>query len=80
MHADHITGTGVLKKLLPGSQSVISTASQALADKHVAHGDILEFGNHKMEVRSTPGHTNGKLRALCIIQQNILKFPTIFYD
>ncbi|KZS15376.1 putative ETHE1 protein [Daphnia magna] len=65
MHADHITGTGVLKKLLPGSQSVISTASQALADKHVAHGDILEFGNHKMEVRATPGHTNGCVTYVC---------------
>lgn len=66
MHADHVTGTGVLKKLLPGSQSVISTASQALADKHVGHGDILEFGNHKMEVRATPGHTNGKLGVIHI--------------
>nr|CAH0111035.1 unnamed protein product [Daphnia galeata] len=59
MHADHITGSGVLKKLLLGSQSVISKASQALADKHVEHGDIIEFGPHKLEVRSTPGHTNG---------------------
>lgn len=62
MHADHITGSGVLKKLLAGSQSVISKASQALADKYVEHGDIIEFGPHKLEVRSTPGHTNGKTK------------------
>jgi sulfur dioxygenase len=72
MHADHITGSGVLKKLLLGSQSVISKASQALADKHVEHGDIIEFGPHKLEVRSTPGHTNGKTEfvKLFIIEQS----------
>ena len=59
MHADHITGSGVLKKLLPGSLSVISNASQADADIKVQHGDIVEFGDHKLEVRATPGHTNG---------------------
>lgn len=59
MHADHITGTGVLKKLLAGSQSVISKASGAQADIYVENGDIVEFGQHKLEVRSTPGHTNG---------------------
>lgn len=61
MHADHITGTGVLKKLLPGSKSLISKASQALADVTVEHGDKVEFGDHQLEVRSTPGHTNGNL-------------------
>ena len=59
MHADHITGTGVLKGLIPGSQSLISKASSAQADVYVSHGDIVEFGGHKIEVRSTPGHTNG---------------------
>lgn len=59
MHADHITGTGVLKGLIPGSKSVISKASNAQADVLVSHGDIVEFGDHKIEVRSTPGHTNG---------------------
>lgn len=32
MHADHITGTGLLKKLIPGCQSMISKASGAKAD------------------------------------------------
>ena len=59
MHADHITGTGVLKSLIPGTQSLISRESNAQADITVSNGDIVEFGNHKIEVRSTPGHTNG---------------------
>ncbi len=59
MHADHITGSGVLKKLLPGSQSVISKASNADADTKIEHGNMIEFGDHKLQVRATPGHTNG---------------------
>jgi len=59
VHADHITGTGLLKKLVPGCLSVISKPSGAKADRHVSHGDTIEFGQHKLEVRETPGHTNG---------------------
>lgn len=58
-HADHITGTGKLKELLPGVLSVIGQSSGAMADKHINEGDVIEFGNHKVEAFSTPGHTNG---------------------
>ena len=59
MHADHITGTGLLKKHIPDSKSVISKHSGAKADIFVEHGDKIKFGAHELEVRSTPGHTNG---------------------
>ena len=58
-HADHVTGTGELKKRVPDMQSVISTASGAQADIHVQAGDKIEFGNRYVEVRATPGHTDG---------------------
>lgn len=58
MHADHITGTGELKKL-SGCKSVISKASGAKADIHVAEKDTISFGNHRLRVLATPGHTNG---------------------
>uniref|UniRef100_A0A8C8SNU3 Persulfide dioxygenase ETHE1, mitochondrial n=1 Tax=Pelusios castaneus TaxID=367368 RepID=A0A8C8SNU3_9SAUR len=60
-HADHITGTGLLKKLLPGCCSVISKDSGALADILICEGDALEFGAFTLEARSTPGHTDGCL-------------------
>ena len=41
VHADHITGTGRLKKLVPGVQSVISAKSGAEADVHVKDGDRM---------------------------------------
>lgn len=59
MHADHITGTGYLKKLLPNVKSVISRTSGADADKYLDEGDIIDFGRHQMKALSTPGHTNG---------------------
>lgn len=59
MHADHITGTGYLKQLLPNVRSVISQASGADADKHLNDGDVISFGRHEIKAVSTPGHTNG---------------------
>ncbi|KAM4703976.1 persulfide dioxygenase ETHE1, mitochondrial [Rhinophrynus dorsalis] len=60
-HADHITGTGKLKKLLPGSKSVIAKNSGALADVYIQEGDHIQFGKFSLEARSTPGHTDGCL-------------------
>jgi len=65
MHSDHVTASGQLKKRLPYCQTVIAASSGALADVLVQHGDIIEFGNHKIEVRSTPGHTNGCVTYIC---------------
>lgn len=59
MHADHITGTGLLKKLVPGCKSVISRQSGAKADIYIDEGDEIKFGRHALKVLSTPGHTNG---------------------
>ncbi|XP_037908287.1 persulfide dioxygenase ETHE1, mitochondrial-like [Hermetia illucens] len=59
MHADHVTGTGYLKRLLPGTQSVIAKFSGAKADKHLDDNEIVQFGRHKIEAICTPGHTNG---------------------
>ncbi|ODM92748.1 Persulfide dioxygenase ETHE1, mitochondrial [Orchesella cincta] len=60
VHADHVTGTGLLKETLGTSvKSVISSASGADANVKLNHGDNLSFGNFTLEVRGTPGHTNG---------------------
>merc|ERR1711915_423491 len=59
VHADHITGTGRLKKLVPGVQSVISAKSGAEADVLVNDGDRITFGRQSLFVAETPGHTEG---------------------
>lgn len=60
-HADHITGTGILKQKVPDFQSVIAESSTAVADVHLSHGDEIHFGNRYIKARATPGHTNGCL-------------------
>ncbi|KAL3995278.1 Persulfide dioxygenase ETHE1 mitochondrial [Acanthocheilonema viteae] len=59
LHADHITGTGKLKQIFPHMRSVLSKCSGGYADVRVSDREILKFGNQNLEVRETPGHTNG---------------------
>ena len=58
-HADHITGTGILKTKVDNLKSVISKASTAKADIQVEAGDTIVFGSRHVTVRATPGHTEG---------------------
>ncbi|NP_998094.1 persulfide dioxygenase ETHE1, mitochondrial [Danio rerio] len=58
-HADHITGTGLLKKKVFGLKSGISKHSGAAADIQLSDGDSITFGKHCLMVRETPGHTDG---------------------
>ncbi|XP_056449103.1 persulfide dioxygenase ETHE1, mitochondrial isoform X3 [Gadus chalcogrammus] len=58
-HADHITGSGQLKRRVTGLQSAISRLSGASADLLLSEGDTIPFGRHVLTVRETPGHTDG---------------------
>ncbi|MFZ5782555.1 MAG: rhodanese-like domain-containing protein [Pseudomonadota bacterium] len=59
VHADHVTGAWLLKQKL-GSRIALSAASGASgADRLLADGDRIGFGRRSLEVRATPGHTDG---------------------
>ena len=59
VHADHVTGAWLLKQKL-GSQIALSAAAGASGvDRLLQDGDRVEFGRRSLEVRATPGHTNG---------------------
>jgi glyoxylase-like metal-dependent hydrolase (beta-lactamase superfamily II)/rhodanese-related sulfurtransferase len=61
VHADHVTGGWMLKRQF-GSDIVISEASNAEgADRYVVDGDMISFGKRYIQVRATPGHTDGCL-------------------
>jgi glyoxylase-like metal-dependent hydrolase (beta-lactamase superfamily II)/rhodanese-related sulfurtransferase len=61
VHADHVTGAWLLKRQL-GSRIALSKHSGAEgADLYLAHGDKINFGARQLQVRETPGHTNGCL-------------------
>jgi glyoxylase-like metal-dependent hydrolase (beta-lactamase superfamily II)/rhodanese-related sulfurtransferase len=61
VHADHVTGAGMLGRRL-GAKSILSERSGSpWADVLVKHGDMIRFGGCALEVRETPGHTSGCL-------------------
>lgn len=59
VHADHVTGSGLMRERA-GSTSVMSVhAGAGCADRLVTTGETVDFGGSSLEVRLTPGHTNG---------------------
>jgi len=61
VHADHVTGAWNLKQRL-GSKIAISADSKAEgADRYLKDRDTVKFGKRFLQVRATPGHTNGCL-------------------
>lgn len=61
VHADHVTAAWLLREKL-GSRIALAAAGGADgADRLLAAGDRIDFGKRSLEVRATPGHTNGCL-------------------
>jgi len=59
VHADHITGSGLLREKL-GSKSVVHRDAGAhCADLLITDGVMLQVGELEVEARWTPGHTKG---------------------
>jgi sulfur dioxygenase len=60
-HADHVTGSWLMQQ---ATGSAIALAAATRADNVTVllrHGDRVTFGARHLEVRSTPGHTDGCL-------------------
>ena len=77
VHADHITGTGRLKKLLPGCQSVLAKKAQAQADLMVIEGSKVEFGSQVLDIVETPGHTEGCITYIDRWEQSLNWSPSL---
>lgn len=61
VHADHITGSGVLRNRT-GAQIALGAANDSsCADISLKDGDEIKFGAHKITAIETPGHTKGCL-------------------
>ncbi|MDP2314289.1 MAG: MBL fold metallo-hydrolase [Pseudomonadota bacterium] len=59
VHADHVTAGAALRERF-GSRTVVHhQGGAACADVAVKHGDHIRVGAVDLEVRETPGHTNG---------------------
>ncbi len=60
-HADHVTGAWLMRAALGSSIAASGVIGAEPIDRSLAEGDVVRFGDHALEVRSTPGHTNGCL-------------------
>ena len=61
IHADHVTGSWLLKQKLGSSTAVAKGSGAAGADRYLVDDDTIAFGTRRLQVRATPGHTNGCL-------------------
>lgn len=59
VHADHVTGAGLLRERVGSKAVVHRDAGAPCADLMVTNGVVLETGDLELEVRHTPGHTSG---------------------
>jgi sulfur dioxygenase len=70
-HADHVTGAWLMKQALGSSILLSATYGAANVDQPLRDGDGIRFGNQALEVRATPGHTNGCLSFVTADQQMV---------
>ena len=59
VHADHVTGAGVLKERTGARTGVSRHCGASGFDRLLDDGDIVVFGNELLRAISTPGHTPG---------------------
>ncbi len=60
-HADHVTAAWLLKQRTGARITIAANGGVAGADQLLKHGDRIAFGQRHVEVRETPGHTDGCL-------------------
>jgi len=58
IHADHITGGGLLRDKLGCQVGVHENGQVSCADLWLKQGDNISFGEYELRVLHTPGHTN----------------------
>ncbi len=58
IHADHVTGSGLLRDEFGSKAAVHHHSEAACADILLSDGDTLKLGDEEIEVIYTPGHTN----------------------
>ena len=60
-HADHVTGSWLMHEASGCAIGLAAAAGAENVTLPLAHGDRLTFGGRWLEVRATPGHTDGCL-------------------
>ncbi len=61
VHADHVTGAWLLRQQTGCSIALSADSGAEGADRYLVQDDVIAFGERNLQVRKTPGHTNGCL-------------------
>jgi sulfur dioxygenase len=59
VHADHVTGSGLMRERAKSTSVMSVHAGAGCADRLVTTGETIDFGECSLEARLTPGHTSG---------------------
>ena len=59
VHADHVTGSWLMHEVTGCAIALAAAARAENVTQPLQHGDRVSFGGRHLEVRSTPGHTDG---------------------
>jgi sulfur dioxygenase len=60
-HADHVTGSWLMRQATGCAIGLAAAVGAENVTLPLAHGDRVVFGGRHLEVRATPGHTDGCL-------------------
>jgi glyoxylase-like metal-dependent hydrolase (beta-lactamase superfamily II)/rhodanese-related sulfurtransferase len=61
VHADHVTGAWLLKQRTGCRIALAGNSGAEGADRYLVQDDVVAFGDRNLQVRQTPGHTDGCL-------------------
>jgi glyoxylase-like metal-dependent hydrolase (beta-lactamase superfamily II)/rhodanese-related sulfurtransferase len=70
-HADHVTGAWLMKTAFGSKVGLSPLYNAKNVDLPLAQGDVVRFGKESLEVRATPGHTNGCLSYVTASHQTV---------
>lgn len=71
VHADHVTGSGELRRRTGAISAISAQAAVGCADRALKHGDVISFGRYSLRTLSTPGHTSGCLTFVVDAEQTL---------
>lgn len=70
-HADHVTGAWLMQRAFGSAIAAAGVIGARNVDRPLAHGDTVAFGDEVLEVRATPGHTDGCLAFVTADHQRV---------
>jgi sulfur dioxygenase len=76
-HADHVTAAWMLKQKTGCRIALADSIGAQNVDQPLKHGDLVEVDGVSLEVRATPGHTNGCLSFVLSDQSMVFTGDTL---